>query len=94
MIGGGSTTTYRRMVVCKSIVNGHFFEEPTDMLVEEPLNFIVVVLGVDKDGANVGFDDIREGLNSRSILIVGRERKQWIEPWVVAWYLSSSPARL
>ena len=46
------------MVVGKGVVDGHVFEKPADVVVEEALDFSVVELGVDEDGADVGFDDV------------------------------------
>ena len=53
------------MVVCEGVVDGHVFEEPADMLVEEAFDFCEVVLRVDEDGADVGFHDVGESLVSR-----------------------------
>lgn len=46
------------MIVGKGVVDGHVFEEPSDVGVEEALNFSVVELGVDKNGADVGLDHV------------------------------------
>lgn len=47
------------VVVCEGVVDGHIFEEPAHVAIEEALDFCKVELGVDKDGANVGLDDVR-----------------------------------
>lgn len=54
--GEGRGEAYGWMVVGKGVVDGHVFEEPADVGVEEALDFCVVELGVDEDGADVGFD--------------------------------------
>ncbi len=51
------------MVVGKSIVNSHIFEEALDVLVKEALHFAVVEVRVDENRANVGFENIRQALN-------------------------------
>lgn len=47
------------MAVCIVVIRAHVFEVPTDVLVEEALDFRKVELGVDKQGTNIGLDDIR-----------------------------------
>lgn len=54
--------TYDRVMVGKSIVNGHVFEEPTDVLVKETLDFCEVEFRVDEDGAKIGFYNVRKTL--------------------------------
>lgn len=44
------------MVVGKGVVDGHVFEEPSDVGVEEAFDFFVVEFGVDENGADVGLD--------------------------------------
>ena len=50
------------MVVGKGVVDGHVFEVPADVLVEEGGDYGEGEGGVDEDGAEVGFDDVREAL--------------------------------
>ena len=50
------------MVIGKGVVDGHIFEEPADVLVEKALDFLEIVFGVDKDGADVGFYYVGESL--------------------------------
>ncbi len=54
--------TYGWVVVCKGVVDAHIFEEPSDVHVEEALHFLVIELGVDKEGADVRFDNVRQTL--------------------------------
>lgn len=53
------------MVVCEGVVDGHVFEEPSDVLVEEAFDFCEIVFRVDEDGTDVGFDDVGESLLSQ-----------------------------
>jgi hypothetical protein len=46
------------MVVGKGVINTHVLKKPTDMGVEESLNFSVVELGVDEYCTYVGFEDV------------------------------------
>lgn len=46
------------MVVGKGVVDAHVFEEPSDVCLEEPLDFFVIKFGVYEDGSDVSFDDI------------------------------------
>jgi len=57
--GGGGKSLYGWMIIRKGIVDGHVFEEPSDMRVEEALDFFVIELGVHKHSADVGFNYIR-----------------------------------
>ena len=50
------------MIVGESIIDRHVFEEPADVSVEEALDFLVIELRIDKDGANVSFRYVREVL--------------------------------
>lgn len=50
------------MVVGEGVVDGHVFEEPADVGVEEAFDFFVVELGVDEDGADVSFDYVGQAL--------------------------------
>lgn len=54
--------TYGWVVIGEGVVDGHVFEEPADVLVEEAFDFCEVVFRVDEDGADVGFDDVGESL--------------------------------
>ena len=54
------------MIVGEGVVDGHVFEEPFDVRVEEALDFVVVEFGVDEDGADIGFDDVGKALCRRS----------------------------
>lgn len=60
----GKRGTYGWVVVREGVVNGHVFEEPSDVLVEEAFDFCEIVFRVDEDGADVGFDNVRESLVS------------------------------
>ena len=51
------------MVVGKSIIDVHVLEEPFYVLVKESLDFVVVELRVNKEGADVGLHNVRESLN-------------------------------
>lgn len=53
---------YGWMVVCKSVVNRHIFEEPFYVLFEKTLYFIVIELRVNEDSPHVGFHNIRQAL--------------------------------
>ena len=46
------------MIVCKCIIYAHVLEEPADVRVEEALDFFIVELGVDENGAQVGFEHV------------------------------------
>lgn len=52
----GEMETYGGVVVGKGVVDGHVFEEPSDVAVEEAFDFFVVEFGVDEDGADIGLD--------------------------------------
>lgn len=52
----------RRMIVSEGIINFHVFKKPSDVLVEEALNFSVIELRINKEGADVRLYDIRESL--------------------------------
>ena len=54
------------MVVGKSVIDGDVLEEPFDVLVKKSLDFAVVELRVNEEGADVGLHNIRESLNSTS----------------------------
>lgn len=60
----GQRGTYGWVVVREGVVDGHVFEEPSDVLVEEAFNFCEIVFRVDEDGTDVGFDDVGESLIS------------------------------
>lgn len=45
--------TYRGMVVGKGVVDRHVLEEPADMLAEKAFDFLVVVLRVHEDRADI-----------------------------------------
>jgi len=49
----GKGRAYDRMAVGKGIVDGHVFEEPANMGLEEAFDFFEVELGVDEDGTDV-----------------------------------------
>ena len=51
--------TYGGMIVGKGVVDGHVFEKPSDVGVEEALDFFVVEFRVHEEGADVGFDYVR-----------------------------------
>ena len=51
--------TYCRVVVGKSVVNSHVFEEALDVLIKEALDFAVVEVRIDEDRSNVGFENVR-----------------------------------
>lgn len=51
--------THSGMVVCEGIIDRHVFEKPTDLLVEETLDFCEIIFRVDEDGTDVSFDNIR-----------------------------------
>ena len=53
---------YRWMIVGEGIVDRHVFKEPTDVSVEEALDFLVIELRVDEHGADVSFRYVREVL--------------------------------
>ncbi len=55
---GEEEGTYGGVVVGKGVVDGHIFEEPSDVGVEEAFDFFVVEFGVDENGADVGLDYI------------------------------------
>lgn len=50
--------THVGMIIGKSVVDAHVLEIPFNVPIKEPLNFTVVVLRINKDGTNVGLDDI------------------------------------
>ena len=51
------------MVVGIRVINTHVLEEPFYVLVKESLDFAVVELRVNKEGADVGLHNVRESLN-------------------------------
>ena len=50
------------MVVGIGVIDVHVLEKPSDVLVEEALDLAVIEFGVNKESANVRFDDVGEGL--------------------------------
>ena len=54
------------MIVGKSVIDIDVLEEPFYVIVEESLNFAVVELRVNKEGADIGLHNIRESLNITS----------------------------
>jgi hypothetical protein len=53
------------VIVSECIVGGHIFEELADLSIEEALEFFVIELRVDEDGADVGFRCIGKVLQPR-----------------------------
>lgn len=50
------------MIVGEFVVDGHVFEEPADVVVEEALDFFEVELRVYENSTNVRFDNVGKGL--------------------------------
>ena len=50
------------MIVGKSVIDIHVFEEPFYMLVKEAFDFAVVELRVNEESADVGLHNVRKSL--------------------------------
>ena len=59
-----------RVVVGKGVVDGHVFEVPADVGVEEGGYDGEGEVGVDEDGAEVGFNDVREALGGLGVSLL------------------------
>ena len=55
---------YSRMVIGVSIIDIHVLEEPFDVLVEEALDLSIIEFGINEEGTDVRFHDIRESLRT------------------------------
>ena len=55
--------TYCGVVIRKGVIDGHVFEVPLDMGMEETLDFFIIELGVDEYSSNVGLDNVRQALS-------------------------------
>ena len=49
-----------RMIISKSVVDRHILEKRADVSFEELLDFAEIELGIDEEGAEVGFEDVGE----------------------------------
>ena len=50
------------MVVGKGVIDSHVLKEPSDVLVEEALDFSIIEFRINEEGANIRLHDIRQSL--------------------------------
>lgn len=56
---------YCGMIICKGIVDAHILKEPANMSFKESFYLFVIILRVNKDSANVSFNNVGKSLVMR-----------------------------